>query len=156
LQLTPDVILTGEAAPLAELLQVTRQVPIVFTLVADPVGAGFVQSLARPGGNATGFTALEYGFGAKYLELLKEIDPGVTRTAVVRDASISVGIGLLQVAAFAPPQLLQRLPKRDHAGVRFRIALGLSMKHSEPSHPNALLSTRRKRPRRRRAAEQRD
>jgi putative tryptophan/tyrosine transport system substrate-binding protein len=102
--LTPDVILTGGAAPLAELLQLTRQVPILFTLVADPVGAGFVQSLARPGGNVTGFTALEYGFGAKYLELLKEIDPGVTRTAVVRDASITVGIGLFG----ATSRLLQR------------------------------------------------
>jgi len=101
--LTPDVILTGGAAPLAELLQATRQVPIVFTLVADPVGAGFVESLARPGGNATGFTALEYGFGAKYLELLKEIDPGVTRAAIVRDASISVGIGLFGAIQSAAP-----------------------------------------------------
>ena len=101
--LAPDVILTGGAAPLAELLQATRQVPIVFTLVADPVGAGFVQSLARPGGNATGFTALEYGFGAKYLELLKEIDPGVTRAAVVRDSSISVGIGLFGAIQSAAP-----------------------------------------------------
>jgi putative ABC transport system substrate-binding protein len=101
--LAPDVILTGGAAPLAELLQVTRQVPIVFTLVADPVGAGFVQSLARPGSNATGFTAHEYGFGAKYLELLKEIDPGVTRAAVVRDSSISVGIGLFGAIQSAAP-----------------------------------------------------
>jgi putative ABC transport system substrate-binding protein len=101
--LAPDVILTGGAAPLAELLQATRTVPIVFVLVADPVGAGFVNGLARPGGNATGFTALEYGFGVKWLELLKEIDPDVIRVAVVRDPSISVGIGLFGAIQSAAP-----------------------------------------------------
>lgn len=80
--LSPDVILTNGAAIL-ELLQATNSVPIVLVLVADPVGAGFVDSLARPGGNATGFTAIEYGFGEKYLELLKEIVPRTTRAAVI-------------------------------------------------------------------------
>ena len=83
--LGPDVIMTNGAAPMTTLLQATNSIPIVFVLVADPVGAGFVKSMSRPGGNATGFTALEYGFGAKFLELLKEIAPGLTRVAVVRD-----------------------------------------------------------------------
>jgi putative ABC transport system substrate-binding protein len=91
--LAPDVILTSGAAGVAPLLQATRSIPVVFTLVADPVGAGFVDSLARPGGNATGFSALEYGFGGKWLELLKEIVPSVKRVAVARDAAISAGIG---------------------------------------------------------------
>src|SRR3977135_4123147 len=75
-----------------------RVVPIVFTQTPDPVGAGFVESLARPGGNATGFTQFEYGIGAKWLELLKEIAPHVTRAAVLRDSSIPGGGGRL-----APP-----------------------------------------------------
>ena len=92
--LAPDVILTNGAAGVGPLLQATRTVPVVFVLVADPVGAGFVDSLAHPGGNATGFSALEYGLGGKWLELLKEIAPGVTRAAIVRDPAISAGIGL--------------------------------------------------------------
>jgi putative tryptophan/tyrosine transport system substrate-binding protein len=75
------------------LLQATPTVPIVFALVADPVGAGFVDSLARPGGNAAGFTLFEYGISTKWLELLKEIAPGVTRAAVIRDPAIAVGLG---------------------------------------------------------------
>jgi putative ABC transport system substrate-binding protein len=101
--LAPDVILTGSAAGVAPLLQATRSVPIVFVLVADPVGAGLVDSLARPGGNATGFTALEYGFGGKYLELLKQISPNVTRAAVIRDPALSVGIGLFGAIQSAAP-----------------------------------------------------
>jgi putative ABC transport system substrate-binding protein len=101
--LVPDVILTNGAAVLATMLQATTRVPIVFVLVADPVGAGFVDSLARPGGNATGFTALEYGFGGKYLELLKEIAPATTRAAVVRDPLTSVGIGLFGAIQSAAP-----------------------------------------------------
>ena len=73
------------------LLQVTRTVPIVFANVPDPVGAGFVESLARPGGNATGFINFEYGIGAKWLELLKDIAPGVKRVAVIRDPVLAVG-----------------------------------------------------------------
>ena len=80
----PDVILATGASTMGPLLQATRSVPIVFAAVADPVGAGFVDSLARPGGNATGFTSFEYGLSAKWLELLKEIAPGVTRAAVLR------------------------------------------------------------------------
>ena len=78
---------------LGPLLQATRAVPIVFTQTADPVGAGFVDSLARPGGNATGFLAFEYGLSGKWLELLKQIAPGVTRAAVIRDPAITAGIG---------------------------------------------------------------
>jgi ABC-type uncharacterized transport system substrate-binding protein len=91
--LAPDVILSVATATLWPLLQVTRAVPIVFVNVPDPVGAGFVDSLARPGGNATGFTFLEYATSAKWLELLKEIAPGVTRAAVIRDPAITAGIG---------------------------------------------------------------
>ncbi len=80
--LAPDVILANSSAAVSPLLQATRIVPIVFAAVADPVGAGYVESLARPGGNATGFTALEYSIAGKWLELLKEIAPRVTRVAV--------------------------------------------------------------------------
>ena len=83
--LTPDVIQATGSASVAPLLQVTRTVPIVFVIVPDPVGAGFVSSLARPGGNATGFSQFEFGISGKWLELLKEIAPGVTRAAVIRD-----------------------------------------------------------------------
>src|SRR5262245_711269 len=103
--LGPDVILVNGAAVLAPLLQATNSVPIVFVLVADPVGAGFVDSLAQPGGNATGFTAVEYGFGGKYLELLKEIAPGTTRAAVIRDHISSVGIGLFGAIQNAAPSV---------------------------------------------------
>ena len=99
--LAPDVILTSGSASMPPLLQATRSVPIVFALVADPVGAGFVDSLARPGGNVTGFTALEYSFGGKWLELLKEIAPSVTRVAVIRDAADAAGIGLFSAVQSA-------------------------------------------------------
>jgi putative ABC transport system substrate-binding protein len=102
--LAPDVILSGTGtATVAPLLQATRTVPIVFVLVIDPVGAGFVASLARPGGNATGFTIFEYGMSGKWLELLKEIAPRVTRAAVLRDPAIASGIGqFATVQALAP------------------------------------------------------
>src|SRR5262245_9650244 len=90
--LAPDVIHTNATPPLIALQQATRTIPIVFSGVADPVGAGFVESLARPGGNVTGFTLFEYGMSAKWLELLKQIAPRVTRVAVTRDPSVgSVG-----------------------------------------------------------------
>ena len=79
--------------------------PVVFVLVADPVGAGFVDSLARPGGNATGFSAVEYGMGSKLLELLKEIAPRVTRVAVLRDPAISAGIGIFGAIQSPAPSL---------------------------------------------------
>jgi putative ABC transport system substrate-binding protein len=101
--LAPDVILAGGGAVVPSLQQATRTVPIVFTQTPDPVGAGFVDSLARPGGNATGFMALEYGMGAKWLELLKEIAPGVARVAVIRDAATSAGLGFFgAIQAVAP------------------------------------------------------
>ncbi len=91
--LEPDVILASGGSVMGALLQATRTVPIVFTQTPDPVAAGFVASLARPGGNATGFTTSEYGISAKWLELLKEIAPGVTRAAVLRDPTVASGIG---------------------------------------------------------------
>ena len=95
--LAPDVILAHGASTVAPLLQATRTVPIVFPVAGDPVGAGFVDSLARPGGNATGFMTVEYSMGGKWLELLKEIAPRVTRVAVLRDST--QGSGTSQFAA---------------------------------------------------------
>ena len=100
--LAPDVILVGGSGPLMHLLGVTRSVPIVFVNVADPVGGGFVETLARPGGNATGFMPFEYGLSGKWLELLKEAAPGMTRAAVLRDPAVAAGIGqfaIIQAAA---------------------------------------------------------
>jgi len=91
--LAPDIILANGSAVVGALQQATRTVPIVFVVVAEPVGAGFVDSLARPGGNVTGFTNFEYAMGGKWLELLKEIAPRVTRVAILRDPAIAVGAG---------------------------------------------------------------
>ena len=91
--LAPDVILASGGSTVGPLRQATRSVPIVFTETADPVGAGFVESLARPGGNITGFLSFEYGMGGKWLDLLKQIAPGVTRLAVLRDAALPSGTG---------------------------------------------------------------
>jgi putative ABC transport system substrate-binding protein len=91
--LRPDVILANGNAAVAPLLVATRSVPIVFAIVPDPVGAGFVESLAQPGGNATGFVSFEYGLSSKWLELLKEIVPRVTRAAVLRDPALASGTG---------------------------------------------------------------
>ncbi|MGB8056032.1 MAG: ABC transporter substrate-binding protein [Pseudolabrys sp.] len=104
--LAPDVILAGTGtATVAPLLQATRTVPIVFAVVIDPVGAGFVDSLARPGGNATGFTVFEYGMSGKWLELLKQIAPAVTRAAVFRDPTIASGIGQFAAVQAVAPSL---------------------------------------------------
>ena len=104
--LTPDVILAGTGtATVAPLLQATRTVPIVFALVIDPVGAGFVDSLPRPGGNATGFTVFEYGMSGKWLELLKQLSPAVTRAAVLRDPTIASGIGQFAAVQAVAPSL---------------------------------------------------
>ena len=101
--LAPDVILAGTGtATVAPLLQATRTVPIVFAVVIDPVGAGFVDSLARPGGNVTGLMTTEFSIAGKWLELLKQIAPGVTRVAVLRDPSTPVGpaqFGVIQTMA---------------------------------------------------------
>jgi len=95
--LGPDVILVGGASVLAPLLQATRSLPIVFVAIVDPVGAGFVESLSRPGGNATGFIQFEYSLSGKWLQLLKEIAPSVTRAAVLREAGTTAGAGQFAV-----------------------------------------------------------
>src|SRR6516225_5823241 len=101
--LAPDIIVTDTSFDVAAVQQATRTVPIVFGGVIDPVGAALVDSLARPGGNTTGFTAFEYAIGAKWLELLKEIAPGVTRAAVLRDPTIAAGVGqFAAIQATAP------------------------------------------------------
>jgi ABC-type uncharacterized transport system substrate-binding protein len=103
--LAPDIILAIGAPNLTLLLQVTRTVPIVFVAVADPIGAGFVDSLSRPGGNATGFVLFDYSLSTKWLELLKQIVPGVTRAAVLRDPAITSGIGQWGAISSAAPSL---------------------------------------------------
>jgi putative tryptophan/tyrosine transport system substrate-binding protein len=104
--LAPDVLVAGSGtATVAPLLQATLAVPIVFALVIDPVGAGFVASLAQPGGNATGFTVYEYSMSGKWLELLKEIAPRVTRVAVLRDPAIASGIGQFGAVQIVAPSL---------------------------------------------------
>jgi putative ABC transport system substrate-binding protein len=101
--LAPDVILAAGTSTVGPMLQATRSVPIVFPNVGDPVAAGFVDSLARPGGNATGFLAFEYSLSGKWLELLKQIAPGVTRAAVLRDPATQSGIGQFSaIQALAP------------------------------------------------------
>jgi ABC-type uncharacterized transport system substrate-binding protein len=103
--LAPDVILVNSSAGTGSLLQATRTVPIVFAVVADPVGAGFVNSLARPGGNATGFTIFEYSMSGKWLELLKELAPGLKRVAVIRDPTTAVGLSQFGVIQGIAPSL---------------------------------------------------
>jgi putative ABC transport system substrate-binding protein len=95
--LVPDVILTIGGTATGRLIETTKTVPIVFTIVPDPVGSGFVKSLSRPGGNATGFIQFEYSLSGKWLELLKEISPGVTRAAVIRDSGVQAGVGQFAV-----------------------------------------------------------
>ena len=103
--LSPDVILATGSAAAGPLLQATRTIPVVFVIVPDPVGAGFVNSLSRPGGNATGFIQFEYGISGKWLELLKQIAPGVTRAAILRDPAISAGIGQFGAIQAVAPSL---------------------------------------------------
>jgi putative ABC transport system substrate-binding protein len=103
IELAPDIILAGGTLSMAALQQTGRSVPIVFAAIADPVGAGFVDSLARPGGNVTGFMAFEYSLSGKWLELLKEIAPSVKRAAVLRDAANPLGIGQFSVIQAAAP-----------------------------------------------------
>jgi len=103
--LSPDAILVTGNTPMDLLLQTTRTIPIVFAIALDPVGSGFVNSLSRPGGNATGFMQFEYSLSAKWLELLKEIAPSVTRAAVLRDAATTAGIGQFAVIQSVAPSL---------------------------------------------------
>jgi ABC-type uncharacterized transport system substrate-binding protein len=114
--LAPDVILAHSSAAVAPLLQATRNVPIVFTIVADPVGAGYIDSLARPGGNATGFTNFEYSIAAKWLELLRDIAPGVRRAAILRESAIAAGpaqFGAIQAVAPSLGMELRPIELRD-------------------------------------------
>jgi putative ABC transport system substrate-binding protein len=109
--LAPDVILASGASTVGPVLQATRTVPIVFPITTDPVGAGFVDSLARPGGNVTGFMNFEYGMGGKWLELLKQIAPSVTRAAVLRDTAQGSGTSqFAAIQAVAPTLRLEVSP----------------------------------------------
>ena len=108
--LGPDVILASTTAALAPLLEASRTVPIVFASVADPVAAGFVESLARPRGNATGFTVYEYSISGKWLELLKEIAPRIARAAILRDPTIPQGIGQFGAIQAVAPGYLSSAP----------------------------------------------
>jgi len=103
--LAPDVIVTTGGPATERMLQLTRSVPIVFAVVPDPVGSGFVARLSRPGGNATGFMQFEYSLSGKWLELLKQIAPSMTRTAVLRDAAITAGIGQFAVIQSVAPSV---------------------------------------------------
>jgi putative tryptophan/tyrosine transport system substrate-binding protein len=123
--LAPDAILTTGSAGLVPLLQMTRTVPIVFTIVPDPVGAGFVDSLARPGGNATGFVQFEFGLTTKWLELLKEVAPNVTRAAVLREPGITAAIAqFAALQAVAPSLGIELVPLnfRDQTDIERAVA----------------------------------
>jgi len=122
--LAPDVILASGVTGVTA-LKTTRNIPIVFSIVPDPVGAGFVESLARPGGNVTGFMQFEYSLSGKWVELLKEIAPGVTRAAVLRDANISAGIGQFAVIQAVAPSLgvdVRPVDVQDAAEIERRLA----------------------------------
>src|SRR5262249_49478387 len=103
--LAPDVIVATGNASMGPLLQATRTVPIVFNNVADPVGAGYVDTLARPGGNVTGFLQFDYALSGKWLELLKQIAPGVTRAAVLRDPTVASGVGQFAIIQSVAPSV---------------------------------------------------
>ena len=124
--LAPDVILASASASVAALRQTTRTVPIVFVNIIDPVGAGFVAKLARPGGNATGFTLFEYSLSGKWLELFKEIAPSLTRIAILRDPAQAAGIGqFAAIQAMAPPSFgveLNPIDVRDAGEIERDIA----------------------------------
>jgi putative tryptophan/tyrosine transport system substrate-binding protein len=124
-ELGPDVILAQGTTALGLLLQATRNVPIVFAQITDPVGGGFVTSLARPDGNATGFTQFEYSMGGKWLELLKEIAPGLTRVAVLRNPTITSGVGQFGAIQAVAPALgveLRPIDVRDAGEIERGVA----------------------------------
>jgi putative tryptophan/tyrosine transport system substrate-binding protein len=121
----PDVILAHGASTVGPLLQATRDIPVVFPVISDPVAAGFVDSLARPGGNATGFMVSEYGIAAKWLEVLRDIAPDVARVAVLRDPAVPTGpaqFGVIQVAAAALKIGVSPVSVRDATGIERAIA----------------------------------
>jgi len=123
--LEPNVIVTTGSAGLVPLLRETRTLPLVFTIVPDPVGAGFVDSLARPGGNATGFVQFEFGLSAKWLELLKEVAPDVTRVAVLREPGLTAAIAqFAALQAVAPSLRMELVPLnfRDQADIERVVA----------------------------------
>jgi putative ABC transport system substrate-binding protein len=123
--LAPDVIFATGVSTVVPLQQATHSVPIVFVLVPDPVGAGIVESLARPGGNTTGFGSFEYGLSGKWLEMLKEIVPQMTRVAVLRDPTISAGIGqFAAIQSIAPSHGVDLTPMnvRDATEIERAIA----------------------------------
>ena len=151
--LAPDVILASASASVEALQRITSSVPIVFANVIDPVGAGFVASLARPGGNTTGFSAFEYSLGGKWLEVLKEFAPSMTRAAVLRDPTFAGGIGqFAAIQALAPPSLgveLSPIDVRDPDKIERAIAAfalerngGLIVTASQPAltHRDLIIS----------------
>jgi putative tryptophan/tyrosine transport system substrate-binding protein len=122
----PDVIVASASPAVAALQHVTRSIPIVFANVIDPVGAGYITSMARPGGNTTGFTAFEYSLSGKWLELLKEIAPNLTRVIVLREPSIASGIGqfaAIQSALSSPSVELSAIDTRDAEGIERTLAM---------------------------------
>jgi putative ABC transport system substrate-binding protein len=123
--LSPDIIMALGSSTVSALLRTTRDVPIVFATVIDPVGAGLVASLARPGGNATGFISFEFGMGGKWVELLKEIAPRLTRAVVLRDSSIAAQVGLfggIQTAANARGMELRPIDLYDKSEIERAVA----------------------------------
>jgi putative tryptophan/tyrosine transport system substrate-binding protein len=137
--LAPDVILTTGSAGLVPLLQLTRTVPIVFTIVPDPVGAGFVDSLARPGGNATGFVQFEFGLSAKWLGLLKEVAPDITRVAVLREPGITAAIA--QFAALQAVALPYVSSPCHSISATKRISSGRSHRLSAPPNDGMIVTS---------------
>jgi len=134
--LAPDVILANGSAAATLLLQATRALPIVFTDVPDPVGAGLVDSLARPGRNATGFMLFEYGMSGKWLELLKQMVPGVTRVAVLRDPTMIAGVGQFAAIQSVAPLLRVELRPID---VRDAGEIERGFTTFEPGAPSGLI-----------------
>jgi len=122
--LAPDVIFVSGGVAVERLLQATRTVPIVFTIVPDPLGSGFVESLSRPGGNATGFMMFEYSLSGKWLELLKEIAPNLTRAAVLRDPAIAAGTGQFAIIqSVAPSRGVEVIPLNMRDAAEFERAV---------------------------------
>jgi putative ABC transport system substrate-binding protein len=125
LKLSPDIVITTGALFVEAVQSASPTLPIVFVGLTDPVGAGFVDSLARPGGSTTGFQSIEYGLSIKWLELLKEIAPGVTRVGVLRQPGLSTGIGMWAAMQVAAPSLkleLKPIDVRDEAEIERGIA----------------------------------